>query len=502
MNTVIYDTPVKAAGFVVPVPSAERIPRTESSVPFNACDRQGDPIDLKEYGYAEEEFFVSGEANVYSMGPSVEDPTYIKASGCPYTDRILVRRPENRRNFSGTVLVELMNYAFFIDNPEAGWGAMHEYLMERGDAWVGITIRDCCIASLKKYDEKRYARLAIPNPVPPKKRHDVGRAYGFKIDPDCENGLFFDIISQVGALIRAEAEGTPFEGMDVRYLYVTGASAGDLTTYAGYVHNYAKLPDGNPVYDGIQIYMTGAPCNLNNEEMNVLAPDPLGIIYPCVPTFRVLTMGDMLGKGTHPDWSLMQRREESDSPVYRIYETAGATLGIRADRDIMMNRGDVERCGGRWVDKRPRLPRHAFPMQFVIRACFDALKKYCESGILPPPSQLLEFTGEYPDVEFKVDDNGNAEGGIRTSYTDVPIAEYQWDGKIIPFTKEQLREKYTSHDQYVRMVAESCADCVNKGFMLPKDALSVIQDAVAFNLDDDGFLDGILGVVGESTYGM
>ena len=33
MSTVIYDTPVKAAGFVVPVPSAERIPRTESSVP-------------------------------------------------------------------------------------------------------------------------------------------------------------------------------------------------------------------------------------------------------------------------------------------------------------------------------------------------------------------------------------------------------------------------------------------------------------------------------------
>lgn len=38
---------------------------TLDSYPFNAADRQQRPIFLSEYGYMEEEYIVSGYANVY-----------------------------------------------------------------------------------------------------------------------------------------------------------------------------------------------------------------------------------------------------------------------------------------------------------------------------------------------------------------------------------------------------------------------------------------------------
>ena len=500
--SILYNPPIPALDAVVPVPEVVQVPITPDSVPFNSVQNMVDPMDLAPFGYVEEEYFVSGKANVYSMGPSRQDNTYIKAADCPYTNRILVRKPANPAAFSGTVLVEISNSAFFMDNAEAGWGAMYPYLMNRGDAWVGLTFRDTPIRSCKRFNPERYAPLSIPNPVPPEKRGVTGRAYHITVDPDCEIGLCFDYMSQVAALCRSGKAGSPFEGYQVKFLYGTGASAGDLTTYAGFVHNHAKQPDGRPVFDGFQIYMTGAPANLNNEEVNPVVPDPRTIIDPVVPTFRVLTMGDILGKGSHPDWGLMQRKEDSDSPVYRIYEMAGAALGIRAEQSVMMNREDAEKVGARWVDKHPKLPYHAYASQYVIRACFDALKKYCESGILPPASRLLETEGEYPDADFVLDEDGNGKGGVRSHFVDVPIATYGWDGKLVPFSKEKLRDRYHTHAEYVKQVAENVDLHVKERLLLPEDAVEILEYALRFNIDDDELMDRITGKTAEGTYGM
>ena len=410
--STIHKPPIRAEKKITAAAHAKLLPVTDNSIPFNAAIKQGTPMDLADYGYLEEEYLVSGMANVYSMGPTREDNTYIKAEDCPYTDRILVRKPQSPEDFSGSVLVELMNYAFLMDNPEAGWGALHPYLLSHGDAWVGITIRDCAIRTLKQYDPARYQALSHPNPIPPEERGRVGIAYNFKVDPDSENGIFYDVISQVGALIKSDHLDNPFAGYQVCHTYVTGASAGDLTTYAGFVHNYAMLSDGKPIYDGIQIFMTGAPANLNNEEPNVVVPDPRCIIDPCVPTFRILTMGDILGKGFHPDWGFMQRKEQSDDPVYRIYEIPTETLGVPGPVDTMMNLADAERAGARWFDKTAQYIEDAVSTQGILQKAFESLKKYCESGILPPDSMLLETTGEYPDVDFVYDDNGKAKGGV------------------------------------------------------------------------------------------
>lgn len=48
-----------------PVPKATLIPVTADSYPFGAADHARVPEDLSKIGYVEEEFLVSGAANVY-----------------------------------------------------------------------------------------------------------------------------------------------------------------------------------------------------------------------------------------------------------------------------------------------------------------------------------------------------------------------------------------------------------------------------------------------------
>ncbi|MBQ6214801.1 MAG: hypothetical protein IJJ67_05225 [Oscillospiraceae bacterium] len=502
MGVVIHRPPIKAENFVVPVPKAEYIPRTDISVPFNAADRQTDPMNLSLSGYCEEEYFLSGTCNVYSFGPQRGDTTYIKVENAPYKDRILVRKPIDPNNFSGTILVEMMNNAFFMDNPEAGWGALYPYLLSRGDAWVGLSVKDDAINALKKYDPARYSTLSLANPIPKEMRGEIKQAYHFKVDPECENGLIYDIMSQTAALFRSDSDESPFSEYDVRFLYATGATAGDMTAYAGFVHNYSRQPNGKTIYDGLQIFMTGSPNTLNNEEKNIVVPNPLCFIDSIAPCFRLNTLGDMLGAGAHPDYAAAQRRDDQDDPVYRVYETSGAGLGIRRDIAIMENREDAEKAGGRWLDQKPKLPYHAFPMQMILRACFDNLKKYCEKKILPPVADKLEFSGSYPDMQFVLDEFGNVKGGIRSSFVDVPIAEYIWDGTIIPFSKEKLRTLYKTHTNYVFLVAKACERQVEARFLLPEDALAIIKQSLEFNIDDDAFMDSVTSEIGEDTYGM
>jgi hypothetical protein len=64
-------------------------------------------VDLAGHGYVEEEFFLRGTANVYDYDPAGN--VIVTRSGAPYENRIIVRRPADRRAFSGTVVVEIMN---------------------------------------------------------------------------------------------------------------------------------------------------------------------------------------------------------------------------------------------------------------------------------------------------------------------------------------------------------------------------------------------------------
>jgi hypothetical protein len=83
------------------------VPVTATSIPFLAAQRNLTPIDLGKSGYTEEEFIISGNANVYDWGS--DGSVTVKTANAPYATRILVRRPDNGARFSGNVIVEILH---------------------------------------------------------------------------------------------------------------------------------------------------------------------------------------------------------------------------------------------------------------------------------------------------------------------------------------------------------------------------------------------------------
>jgi hypothetical protein len=83
------------------------LPVTADSYPFGAADHTRVPEDLKKVGYVEEEFPVSGVANVYDW--TSDGPARVRTANAPYTTRVLIRRPANRARFSGTAILEPLN---------------------------------------------------------------------------------------------------------------------------------------------------------------------------------------------------------------------------------------------------------------------------------------------------------------------------------------------------------------------------------------------------------
>src|SRR6516225_10090649 len=70
--------------------------------PFLATD-----LNLAQYGYVEQEYFMAGTANHYTT-PAGATGT-VTSTGHPYKTRLLVRRPGSASAFNGTVILEWYN---------------------------------------------------------------------------------------------------------------------------------------------------------------------------------------------------------------------------------------------------------------------------------------------------------------------------------------------------------------------------------------------------------
>ena len=138
------------------------IPVTADSYPLMASNKLQAVVDLPKAGYVEEEFFVSGRANVYDW--AADGSATVKTPNAPYTTRIMLRRPADPRRFSGNVIVEIGNVGRGYDFSFT-WGVSHDSFMENGDAWVVITYAPENIEALKTFNPTRYASLSMANPT-------------------------------------------------------------------------------------------------------------------------------------------------------------------------------------------------------------------------------------------------------------------------------------------------------------------------------------------------
>ena len=105
----------------------------------------------------------------------------------------------------------------------------------------------------------------------------------------------------------------------------------------------------------------------------------------------------------------------------------------------------------------------------------------------------------------QVDSDGNEVGGLRLPYLEVPLGTHtgwNWyppdegspnrcgqDGSFIPFAntkaermaagdpRPSIEERYRSHEDYVKQVADAARQLVEQGYVLPEDEDRIVERA-------------------------
>ena len=485
------------------------LPVTATSYPFGAADHTLVPEDLSEVGYVEDEYLVSGKANVYSWTPPAA--ATVRTPNAPYTTRILVRRPAKASHFSGNVVVEMLNPSNRFDL-NIGWAMAHRQMVRNGDAWVGITDKPIDVVALKKFDPARYGSLSFANPLalddPNNCLNPVSSVDSTTASRGTEDGLAWDIYSQVGALLRSRDGDNPVGyrshrhdwhgghgGHEVaaKHLYGFGYSqtGGYLYDYINAIHPLDVARNGHPIYDGYIVAVAGAgfvgavPIN-QCEAIPKPGQPPLQFSNVGVPIMHVMSQSDYLR-------ALSVRRPDSDAPAdrYRHYEMAGAAHATPDELNFAAAPADIMKAG---VAVPPMEcnegPRSRFPSRIFFDAMLRNLDLWVRYGIKPPHADPIAVQGTPP--AGVVDQFGNVVGGLRSPYLDVPTSTWFGTstgasfcaiaGHEVPFDAARLQQLYPSHGAYVRAVAKDTARLVAGRYITGYDGLDLIREAAQANV--------------------
>ena len=432
---------------LAPMATASAAQSGGADVEVRAIDAAGTPATtaegLDDLGYVETEYLLSGTADTYA-GPA-NGPASIAERGIPYTTRFLVRLPKDPKRFSGSVVLEPFNTSGAADR-DVGWLQLAPVLAKRGDGWIGVTERSTSIAELQKVDAARYATLALPT-----------------------NGLAWDVLAQLGRVVKQSGRGSPLAGLDVEHLYMTGYSQSgiDVATFLSAFHDETRMRDGSPVYDGyLPMARSGQMTPL--ESGTTLAPQfeqqKLGSLD--VPVIELQTEGDVEGfsQGYTKYGGALVRGQ--DGRHYRIYELAGSSHSAS------------DSCDGVPTE----YPRSAF-----VRAAYVNLTRWAEQGVPAPKARPLTATSIDTVSTLAEDEHGNAVGGVRSPFVDVPLATYAptstpgisclLAGTQTPFTLEVAEDLYGDADGYLEQFEAALDQTVKRRFLLKADRAEVLAGA-------------------------
>jgi hypothetical protein len=469
---------------------------TSESYPFNAADHSTVPQDLAAFNYTEEEYFISGKANVYDFDAGGN--VIVRTPKALYTTRILIRRPADKTKFSGNVVVELNNPTAMYDL-DLQWMFCRDFFLENGDIWVGITVKPVAVKALKVFNPERYASLSMNNPLPPDQRCKPEPGMLNDTYPETENGLVWDIVSQIGALLRSDAESNPIRDYHVRYLIATGYSqtGGYLSTYINLIYplDTAKLPDGNSIYDGYMIGDGDAFMVPLNQCVDAVPPGKTGVkLEPRgVPIISVVTQGLL-------NMTIAARRPDSDTAEdqYRRYEIPGAAHVNQISNDRKPSPADIQKAG-----VPPTAANCAgvnengvtdFPIEFFMDSAYNNLYTWLRTGTSPPKAApiIVEKVEGNDEIQIKLDEHGNALGGVRNPYVDVPLGTYYGQSSPLdeesaffcslagykqPFDDAKIKSLYPSREDYLKKVNAMVESMVNERFLKKSDGERIKNDA-------------------------
>lgn len=439
----------------------------------------GTAFDPASVGYVQSEWLLSGTARSFrNDGPLGADGKWAVADGerAPYKTRVVVQRPIDPADFSGTVYVEWLNVSGGLDaSPD--WTQAHVEMIREGAAWVGLSAQKVGIEGgtaavsvisipLKTYDPPRYGSLSHPG-----------------------DSFSYDMFSQAGQAIWDRAGIAALDELPVARVIGLGESqsAFRFVTYINAIHRTAR------VYDGFLVHSRGgigAPLSEAPQEV-IAVPGAAPIRDDLdVPTLIFETETDLTFLG-------YLAARQPDAPRVRTWEAAGTA---HADAYLLVggptDTGDSPEAA-RLVVTRDAVPGivscsepiNSGPQHFLLNAAVAALERWVRDGTAPPSSPRLEVAPGPPPVIVR-DERGIARGGIRTPYVDVPLAVLSGDavpgslfcslfGSTTPFDAATVAALYGDTATYAAAVAASTAAAVDAGFLLPPDAALINAAAAA-----------------------
>jgi hypothetical protein len=467
-------TSVALSAATAEAPSTTPLPGKPGWV-FNAED----PISL---GYSFEEFTIAGNARSFEpVGALGGDGEWkVRPAGLsPYKTRVVVMKPIDATRFNGTVVVEWLNVTGGLDVP-VEWMNAHRELTRSGYAYVAISAQKVGIDGgisrggggdmyLKKADPARYAALNHP-----------GDAYSY------------DIYSDVARVLRSSQRSTLLGKLVPQQILAIGESqaAFYLATYVNAIDPLAK------VYDGFFVHSRSAiVAPLDSSSMFAGSPEYYRRAVrlrskPRVPVLQVNTETDVLALANHLGFYAARQPDGARLRTWEIAGTAHADNYLNGAAFVDTSTAPVEKLAAAWAprpamqgDPSKRMnngPHH----HYIAEAAIDRLDAWVKSGRAPAQGAPIRITAGDPP-KLVTDSNGNALGGVRSPWMDVPTslltgdprdASSELTGRVEPFSAEKLAALYPGgKEEYLRKFAASLDRAISDGFILAADRAEILK---------------------------
>jgi len=466
------------------------VPETATSHIYNAATVPGalPVIDLAAHDYVEEEYFLHGTADAFRHDPSGR--LAVLAKDVHYGTRIIVRRPRSAAKFSGIVHFEPIHPS---QGGTSHWLATADYLMARGDIYVAAGLGDDApTRATSKKGPVPNAQSQVLHWFDPERYRPI--------DWPEEDGIRYQVMADLGALLRSDRADNPLKGLKVRRIFVGGWSfTGSVqrTFINEGFHDRARLADGRPVFDGYLIGISsrwngGGYVPLNSEEVPVKKDDPRRDLRAIdVPVIEFLTEFEV-ATGPGP-----QKPDSDAKPgAHRLYELGGVIHGSslvdgnppreRRANMVQLAAKDypVAQVRGEEAGNSCPLPVSDVPHGALARAALDNLRRWVEQGTPPPHAPQLQWTA---DGKIARDSSGNPLGGMPVAEFAAPLASYgAYAGTDLPacvaktgrpiFLRQNidaatLKARYGSAAAYIRRYDAAIGTMVKQRWLLPEDAV-------------------------------
>lgn len=457
-----------------PEPEPEYLPIADPEVSLppdeGSINLLAQTFDLGDVGYEQAEFFLEGNATAFTnVNELLADGQWDAKPGeaAAYKTRIVVYRPIDPANFSGTVILEWLNVTAGFETPPS-WGTGQLEMRRGGAVWIGVS------AQLIGIEGSENALLPLHlKAINPER-------YGSLIHPG--DSFSYDIFSQAAQAVREPNGIDPLAGLSAERIIAYGESrsASRLTTYVNAVHPLFNT------FDGYMIHSRGDGSSSLSQEplVSIPAPDAPQVRTDLnVPVMTFETETDVIfleyAAARQPDTDLIRTWEVAGTAHGDIYTFLTGRIDTVGDPVFASVVEENSVLGFITCDK----PINNGPHHYVFNTAVRALDDWVKNGTLPPTSPRLEINDDGSDYVY--DDLGNALGGIRTSYVDTPSAILRGEpntgagfcrlfGTTSLFSADQMATLYVDGAGFTAAVTTSSNDALEAGFLLQEDADAII----------------------------